>query len=384
MSACSSREPGGERFDHPSTAALRSGKNEEVRTANRKLVDAFLANVPAGVARSIHGMAQPSRCANAEFGVGYDYDVARQEDGLHLSLRVNLKSDPASVSSERDHEMVTTAQACVPKIRKIWSSYGIAFDLDFQSAREPSSASPQWQVEIVDGIGRSNSANYYFQGETSHPVQQEFCLTLLHETGHLIGLDDEYREGKCADGSDQKISTDQNPWSVMDTPFGGWEHAEFFPRHITQIISQATPDTVRWVTNSVVSLSIPAPQDALGYVEVGRAQGAKILESGVSPDATLPYCLLYYWPKEGEPTTALKIPAGTEFAWKLTGIHTTTQGSGAQHYVTDFSSTVWRPLDRWLNAFAWRCISNGSAITEENLEQVLGSDWYSRKKTGEW
>jgi hypothetical protein len=64
---------------------------------------------------------------------------------------------------------------------------------------------------------------------------------MLHEVGHLLGLNDEYEDKACPDRT--FISKDSNPYSIMDETNEKKKYLDFYPRHIKTIIQPLCPNT---------------------------------------------------------------------------------------------------------------------------------------------
>lgn len=203
--------------------------------------------------------------------IGYStharYRLTRIDHQFKVSLRIRL--DVQSSTPERGSEILTHTRSCVPTLQSFWSRYGIIYDISFDSTRQPDLGLPDHMVVADDSNSddserRSNSGRYFYNGARFGPnhmcrmcgvtidcpprscdeVQQnEYCLLLLHETAHLLGLPDEYRETE-SDGTNHcplrdTVHADVEPYSVMANQDRGWDHIEFFPRHIQAILSPA-------------------------------------------------------------------------------------------------------------------------------------------------
>ena len=184
------------------------------------------------------------------------YRLNKQADGVHLGmkLRMNIAKSVAGAKADR---MMIEARACVAKIGAVWRRYGIAFDLRLDSNITPSSEKPDHQVDYREGEGRADHETYYYDEYSSSRCaskchrndkskalceeicernrQDYFCLMMLHETAHLLGLPDEYEDEKCP--GRPFVSKSRHPVSVMNDTTFGWSETEFFPRHIRQVVA---------------------------------------------------------------------------------------------------------------------------------------------------
>jgi hypothetical protein len=272
----------------------------DVSEENRQEVAACTANIPVGSSKKVD-FSWKALCKKADSKTPADlfqgeqahYTISKKDDGLHIAAKIRFKIEPKRASASRAAFMLDRAQACMTDLNKYWQRYGITLDFTLDSDRKKTAGDPQYELTLADGTGRSHSRLHYFNGlDTEQMVagvkvkagptqaclqacklgqafklgsgllggavrcedvcepfrQKEFCLMVLHETGHLLGLPDEYADPMCPDRT--FVSNETNPWSAMATPlFGFADHidllnnqqildlsaVEFFPRHVRAI-----------------------------------------------------------------------------------------------------------------------------------------------------
>jgi hypothetical protein len=180
-----------------------------------------------------------------------NYEIGISSDG-RLKLNLNLAFYSSAAPARLD-EMIASIRKCLPSIAEVWARYGVEFELGLLKSEELNSyARPAWRIALNDEVGRSNSRQYYFRGpENKVPAQYEseaLCSMVLHETGHLLDLPDEYKDD--AHPERKFISTEKRPWSAMaDT----WHHLavlDFFPRHLATVFAPVCPKA---------ALTVPQP-----------------------------------------------------------------------------------------------------------------------------
>lgn len=247
---------------------------DSVRTLNNMIVRRCVQEIPEG--RSVNVDLEYRRLCDSRYW-GLDditqrprarYRIRRAGDGVQINYKIRFKVAPSGTSAARAREMLRSVQSCGPEFNKVWNRYGIALDIASDLDTERTAGAPDRVVVLddrVDGPRRSNSDLVYFQGIGNGATdscirrcerrnrapdcraycepkrQNELCLLLLHETGHHLGLFDEYRDPECPDRP--YVSKHKHPHAVMDNQWiaehsrKGWDAIEFFPENIRQILN---------------------------------------------------------------------------------------------------------------------------------------------------
>ncbi len=207
----------------------------EVQAQGRAIATQCEGQVPLATKCNVLIAPEGPRCADSgSLPIDRDgYTLSREADGFHLGLRIHLYLP--GVAPNRADVVLDKVRSCVPKIADIWSRYGLHLDLRLDRDANPAQYSPpDFAIQLFDRQARSNSRNYYFSGETAFELG-EFCKVVLHETGHLLGLPDEYAD---VDVPERKfISTEKRPWSVMADNFHVWQLLDFYPRHVRAVLA---------------------------------------------------------------------------------------------------------------------------------------------------
>ena len=225
----------------PGAEAVRSAA--DARAAARGLVNACLQLAPAGTEVPVRG-TYPSLCRkpkDKDPGLTRrgttSYSALVLADGLHLraTVRLNPKALSGSLAEGRAAQMAATARACLPEVRSFWARYAIIFDLTLESTAENPELPADLTVDLVDATEdhkagrRSDETTYYLTGSTT----DELCRRIIHETGHMLGMDDETNRD-CPDRP--FVASESNPWSVMDDIWHPLPDLELFPRHIIKVL----------------------------------------------------------------------------------------------------------------------------------------------------
>ena len=205
----------------------------EVQGQGKALVTRCESQVSAGANCKVVVGFQDAACVASPPLDLYGYSLAREADGFHVGLRIHLTM--LGVADARADVILGKVLSCVPKIAGVWLRYGIHLNLNIQrDVNEGHYAAPETAVRLVDRSGRSNAANYFFTDATENEVDV-FCKVLLHETGHILGLPDEYRDINAPER--KFVSTEKRPWSVMADNYHHWEVLDFYPRHVRAVLA---------------------------------------------------------------------------------------------------------------------------------------------------
>lgn len=206
----------------------------------------------------------------SSYGSEVRYRITRRGDHFELGLRIRLQYADSNLPLPRRREILAQSRACVPRLQSFWSRYGIVYNLELDSDSDRSFSTPDRIVSIDDAVSgprRSDSSRFFFRGisygladmcrrscrgtERCLPIcegvrQNEYCLLMLHETAHMLGLPDEYREegphgeNLCPDRRTE-FPNIVDPYSPMNRQDLGWDRLEFFPRHIQVVLGPACP-----------------------------------------------------------------------------------------------------------------------------------------------
>jgi hypothetical protein len=220
--------------------------------------DAFVRScerrVPVG-RQATRAYWRNSACSSENFNQTWvSYDLARRADGIHVRVGVRL-AIASSVAPARADYLFERASACGDFMRAFWKRAGLKLDLTI--SRVGVRGGESHDILLSDGYGRGDSTHLYFdgfsesaswKGDCLHQCtggdcparceglrQEELCRTMLHETGHLLGLEDEYPEPDCPD---RKVPSERERInSVMYDPFGAVEDLRFYPRHFATVLA---------------------------------------------------------------------------------------------------------------------------------------------------
>ena len=240
-----------------------SANSEQIIAANRALVDSCSARLPvnANIVTEVsvaETLTQACTESNS-YSNPVKYRIQKMQDGLHLALKVNIKPDATGDSnSARWTQMVASTQQCVSTSEKIWKRYGVTLNLQLNAN---SSQQSDQEVTLSDEFGDSTFENLYFFGsddpdspfqhclascqddsdtcmkQCEETRQTLFCDTFLFETGHWLGLADEFSDASCP--ARAFISQEKDPWSIMADPWEALESVQYFPRHLSTILEHA-------------------------------------------------------------------------------------------------------------------------------------------------
>ena len=233
-------------------------------------------------------------CSNLGF---LDIDVPQSthvkylvwNDGkLHVSYNLRLNFEAKFLGPMITNQVLSETRECAGTIRKFWARYGLDVKINVDSDVDPAFA-PDQEVNLHYYEGRADTGNFYWDGQhgatgnarksckagvasiktfcVKHPKEscdsicigaacvskaedyfplcmkntnearkQEYCTTMMHESGHHLGFPDEYEE-KDACPLRKTVSTESNPTSVMNDNHLPWSEFEFFPRHLYTVLN---------------------------------------------------------------------------------------------------------------------------------------------------
>lgn len=202
----------------------------KIREGNRAWVEGCLQTAPLNRVIDVDTHSELfCKAPNNYRGAQMRYRISRTQDHLTIALKLRFAVFDDKVTAERESVLLGQARACIPLIREIWSRYAVDFDLRMDSNRHRVEGEnlPIVLINLVDANERSNAGTYYAR-------DPEFCQMVAHEIGHTLGLDDEYQDQDCPDRT--FVSRERNPYSVMAGILRTWNAAEYFPRHLQQIL----------------------------------------------------------------------------------------------------------------------------------------------------
>lgn len=199
----------------------------EIRAQNHAIVASCLRKIPNHSSSSLRS--------------GRKYLLMSENDELRIRLKIHFAA--VGMSPERAEELLGKANDCLSVMKSVWQRYGINWDLSFDSSPVERPRGPEVNVQLFDEVGRSSAYAYYYRGALSDKGRQlasdkwqyYFCTTMLHETGHLLGLDDEYSDPEVPDR--KYVSSEKRPWSIMNDHWHHLEVLDFYPRHISTVLA---------------------------------------------------------------------------------------------------------------------------------------------------
>jgi len=167
---------------------------------------------------------------------GYEISFSENKILIHLTLHFNMldsERKQLAVDSRISQEMFDHVDGCLSLMAEVWGRYNIDFKLNLLLEGQEFNIEDQstriiHDVDLVYDTGRSNIYTYYYLSEPGHNL----CKLMLHETGHNLGLNDEYFEP----GRSNTDAKEQWPFSIMEHHGADWDKIDFMPRHIKKIL----------------------------------------------------------------------------------------------------------------------------------------------------
>jgi hypothetical protein len=208
--------------------------DDSVRAEAKLWVEECAKRVPEGKRATVNSTHMQLCVKPATFWSNpMRYLVVKHAGALQLAFKIRLRMDEDKTKPDRAAEILKNAEACIKPIQDVWARYGVEFLVRFDSNFDESYGRPDQYIDLIDAAGRSNARTFYYLGKAppnEAERQDQFCRMILHETGHMVNLDDEYKEEKCPD---RWVSKERDPVSIMRAIWGmKWDDFDFFPRHV--------------------------------------------------------------------------------------------------------------------------------------------------------
>jgi hypothetical protein len=152
-------------------------------------------------------------------------------------IRFEFSKDLWDVTTQ---EMMKNVSSCLPLMKEVWSRYQIDLDLTLDSDRDPSPGAADQVIDFQYARGHSYSASpetsnkgklFYFSEKEG--TKSNLCSVLLHESGHHLGLFDEYDSPECPDRPIPKTDLSR---SIMRNPYNAHASVDFLPLHLKEIL----------------------------------------------------------------------------------------------------------------------------------------------------
>jgi len=186
------------------------------------------------------------------YGQQVRYDMLMRPDKtINIKLRVRL-SGARNAKTEASWEK---------KCEEMWSQGGINLDIQWVDSQEEAHKT----VSVSRGSGRANSAHWYSEDDS---------LTVAHEVGHLLGLNDEYQDGN---DSDRLIGESDSVMRVV------WGKPRPYPRHIEWIKRFWDPKKSKPVIDSLKSDSKEKKEDVAVEDTDEKKQDTASVETVTAP-----------------------------------------------------------------------------------------------------
>ena len=224
-----------------SAGSLQTLVQDAIRLLNKKTVQSCAQKVKEGTVVKVNYMASEicNKKKKSYLVSQARYEIESWGELTQINLRVRFRAKPYSISDSIAQKMLQDVRKCILPIKKVWKRNGIHLNLTADLQRNHRNTNPHHVVDLVYAAGNSDYKTiHYFDKSLTYDEkvrQNRFCLQLLHETSHLLGLVDEYQNSYC---SDRPVVADNGiPMSVLGDEYYGWENIEFFPRHIKRVVT---------------------------------------------------------------------------------------------------------------------------------------------------
>jgi hypothetical protein len=189
---------------------------EEVRKAQRELVRQNNRMIVKECAQTVSS-DKKVRVIGQSTNINRGYQISRNGTGFSIDSNIGIIVEPSTTSTQRAREMIEQTKACLPQIQEVYKRYNLFLNLSFEQVISEVGTQDNF-VYLFDSKGRSHSWTWYAQ-------EDNYCLVLLHEISHLLGLSDENWD---PNHPDRFISKETNPVSIMASIFEGFEQVDLY------------------------------------------------------------------------------------------------------------------------------------------------------------
>lgn len=232
--------------------------------------------------------------------------VTKIESGLAFEVRINFKINDA-IDDVRSQQMILDTQKCFSETQDFYQDFGINLTLKTNSSRKEKIEKAHYEIEIFDEVGQSSHLKYYYKGYA------DYCKTVRHEVGHLLGFPDEYSSSLTC--PDRKVYDYNSPFNIMSNPFGSRAETALFPWNIKQLLK---PVCFTEINAKAIELNSKSKIDLSQYRQVGEMsstlifQGGKMVTRSEQVRSVLPYCEVTFFSWKPD-SLSLVVEAGDKF-----------------------------------------------------------------------
>jgi hypothetical protein len=205
-----------------------------------------------------HGQSED--CGNEMHLSPVFYRINAERDRVSIDLYVNFVSDGTfyemfSTKPARAKFIFSQFQKCIPLLKKSWAEMGLEIHPHFRlnDERGTGVVNPH-EVFLADEVGSSDTTIFFRDYLSYRKYQKKYCVQdslsckrayqmesaqdrcsmLVHELGHLMGLQDEYPDPACPR---RKLPGPEFPLSFMSSGGFRWGKRSFKTRHVLQVLA---------------------------------------------------------------------------------------------------------------------------------------------------